>query len=296
MLSSQSHLPSAALETEFPLFPHEDFDFVIAEGRWPVGLSSRYPQEYSRRVAAGAVSYQMMLKSIDYTLRKYLKDAEYPTESSSRLDNKIADSINRIFETAKALFPDVVKWDEEIIGTIMSDVTIVRLPSGVGDLLTLANRGLLFESSAVARSLIEQMGWAIACRGLEDAAAVKALSATRSINALKQICPNVGSFYGWLSGYVHWAYDAHKTVLNMREDSFSTTLASSVYKARSLLLSIIVADCYLRVFRSVYQAGIVLDNSANPSVKLHELASEVLDVLGNDEISSELHVILTTGQ
>lgn len=283
---------SEALVEHFPLFPHEDFDFVISEGRWPVGLSSKYSNEYCRRIAAGAVSYTMTLSSVDYTLKRYVKNIRYPTNGNERLDHRVTDHIRLVFKKSEEFLGLPAGREEPPIGTVMCDITFLRVAGAMKGFLTLANRGLLFESSAVARAMLEQIGWAIACRGISDDNVVKSTSASRSISSMKQFYPTAGNLYGWLSDYVHWGYEAHITVLGVKDGRLASVHASTLFKARALLLGLILGDCYTTALSFGYAREMPMDFFNGFAEKSYDLANEILDVVSDDVVCSEIRSFL----
>ena len=66
------------LAKHFQIQSDVDLDFVVCQSiGWPVGMTRKSPPEFRRRVLAGALSYQLQLRSIDYALKRYVEANEY---------------------------------------------------------------------------------------------------------------------------------------------------------------------------------------------------------------------------
>jgi hypothetical protein len=69
---------------QFQIQSEVDLDFVIGQGiGYPVGMLRASPPEFRRRILAGAISYQLQLKSVDYALKRYVGADTYENEDLS---------------------------------------------------------------------------------------------------------------------------------------------------------------------------------------------------------------------
>jgi hypothetical protein len=69
---------------QFQIQSEVDLDFVIGQGiGYPVGMLRASPPEFRRRILAGAISYQLQLKSVDYALKRYVGSDTYEDEDPS---------------------------------------------------------------------------------------------------------------------------------------------------------------------------------------------------------------------
>src|ERR1700680_846067 len=78
-----------AMRASFPLIQGGDFDLYFGHMPWQIGLKSTYPNSLKRKLAAVAASEFLGIRSIDYVLKNYLADVNYPEEDGSRLDRRI---------------------------------------------------------------------------------------------------------------------------------------------------------------------------------------------------------------
>src|SRR5829696_6279385 len=78
------------LEARLPVYQRHDFEVLLSEMGWPIGIDSDYPAELRRRLHAASASYQMGNKSVDHVLKRYLVDVNFDEASTDRLDKKIA--------------------------------------------------------------------------------------------------------------------------------------------------------------------------------------------------------------
>jgi hypothetical protein len=105
---SKSKNPNAA---HFPIFSYEDYDFQFWNAPWPIGLKSTYPEELVRRIAAAFISLQMGNSGVDYTYKRYLKDAHYEMNDGSRLDLKITRTIAQRMKLLSDLISRVAQFE-----------------------------------------------------------------------------------------------------------------------------------------------------------------------------------------
>ncbi|MCH7540099.1 MAG: hypothetical protein IH999_06850 [Proteobacteria bacterium] len=293
------------MKEQFPLFPHVDFDMVISEEAWPVGVSARYASQYNRRVAAGALSYVMQLKSVDYTLKRYLGNVFYQEFENDRLDFRISSGVKTLTTSVEDRLKLLGEREGEPIGTVMCDVTLVRLNAAFNAMLTLANRGFLFEAAAVCRMAVVQTAWAAYCFGLEDGDRVKNASASRAITRLKKIYPSIGTFYGWLSNHLHWEYEAQLKVLSLGDKLVKSIIASSKFKVSALIMTLVAVDCYVACFERLYEPRISDFHILGPSDEMfvfkkdrttRVLLDETINVIGSDRMANEVARYLATGR
>lgn len=242
---------SKAISENFPLFLREDFDLTFPNAHWPVGLHSTFPNELKRRIAAAIISYQMQNKGIDYTYKRYLSDHEYPRSSYKRLDLSITRLIKIQCDRFSELIYQVTSIGPKSHGEVISEWTYLRIPESIKFLASCANKGALFESAAVARTMLEQIAWACKISTLNDLYAIKGESATKSVSDLKRSCPSAGKAYGWLSKYSHWAYDAHIKAWSYENDKLRALSASPEFKAISLSLTLLILIIAISSFSSL---------------------------------------------
>jgi hypothetical protein len=227
-------------KTNFPIYPSDNYDLNFPAMAHPIGMMSTAPSDLVRRVVAAAISHQLGNKSIDYTYKRYLDDAEYDTNDGSRLDTRISAAIEKHSKHFSALLYHVTAQDGKFLGNCICEWTLTRAPHSIRQLLALAHRGNLYECCAVGRMVLEQIAWASEIDGLDEAAAINSIKAESSIRALKKKVPFIGNFYGWLSSHTHWRYEGHIKAMDFSEESICTMLQSSRFKAISLASTLLL--------------------------------------------------------
>jgi hypothetical protein len=203
-------------------------------------------------VAAGASSALLNISSIDYVLKRYVKQISYDANVPDRLDFRISDCVRELSGSIDNAVRGFGDRNDQPVGEFMSEVTFVRLGFAFSAMLTLSNRGYLYETAAVARMALEQIAWAFVAKSHHSYEVVRNLSATHSIGRLKVVYPTAGRYYHWLSEHSHWAYNAHVKTLSSSEGLIEALGASCGYKAASLLATLICLDCCLAAFEAVF--------------------------------------------
>jgi len=243
---TKSENPNA---TRFPLFSLEDYDFEFRGFHFPIGLKSTYPEELIRRVAAASISFQMGNSGVDYTYKRYLKDQHYELGDGSRLDLRITGAISRRMEVINEMISRVAPIEPKSLGELVCEWTFARTSFSIKFLVSCANRGAFFEAAAIARMILEQMAWAAKIHQYDDETIIQKESASKAIGWLAKSFPVVGRLYGWLSIHAHWAYEGHiKAWSQDKEGRLSTLLTTSEFKARALILSVLLAQIAERIF------------------------------------------------
>jgi hypothetical protein len=220
-----------------------DYDFVFQNPLWPVGLRSTFPEELKRRIAAAMLSCQFGYSGVDYAYKTYTKHARYDAGDPSRLDWQIDGAIKRQTSSLGELIFQVTPHPNKRHGEIISEWCFMRVPHSIELLVSCGHRGALFESAAIARTILEQIAWACRIDALDDLHSIKDTSATKAISALNKLCPVAGRLYGWLSSHSHWTYEAHIKAFmhDAKKDKLFAVFASSDFKATSLCLALLMS-------------------------------------------------------
>ena len=195
----------------FPLFTPEDFEADLNQGFWPIGINLDYPVELREKLTAASVAVALQYKSIDYVQKKYGGQYDYDPGGAYRRDRDIRTksiglltSITDGIQVFRSNIPD-----EGTIGEHLSDMTFGRIPYSLSRAFAEADKGAIFESTVIARMIIEQLCWALKIRGSDDPDEISSTSATKSITQIAKCFPTLGRLYGWLSKHAHWSFDAH---------------------------------------------------------------------------------------
>lgn len=240
------------IQKEFPLYPHIDFDLTVCSHLLPIGLSSTYPEDFIRRVAAAGVSHLMRLSSMDYTLKRYLKNTTYDLPEQ-RLDRELTALIQEFTSYVSESLKGFEKPRRGKIGLMIADVNLMRFPITVQAITTLAHRGMLFEPIAILRNGIEQLAWIYAVHEMTDIEKIMALSASRCMSGLKKVYPTAGRIYGHLSRYAHWDPELHHNFVGDHEGYIASIKAQCGFKARSLFFAVLISEMCVAVFENIYR-------------------------------------------
>lgn len=248
---------SDALRENFPLFQAEEYDFYFENMPWPIGLKSTHPVELKKRVAVAGMSFALGVRSMDSIYRKYSQFFDYEEPDEDRIDLRIQSFIR----SKMALISDSIFRASEREGTkfptLLAEWTLFRAPFSVQLAICCANRGSLFESSAVSRSILEQIAWSNYVLSVGDGVEIPDVSATYCVGSLKKDVPAAGRLYGWMSSHAHWAFNAHRKAFVMDEGKLTHLFASSLFKAQSIAVILILVHILQKVCLKVvsYDSG-----------------------------------------
>lgn len=263
---------------QFPLSTLENFDYVVSEP-WTIGLRKTHPAELKRRVIAAGVSLFLRNKSVDSTIKTYLKDRDFIDDSINRLDIRIEEVISVDLERLEQKIESESARADDKVGRLLSEWTFARTPFALKFFISCAHKGALYEPISIARMILEQLAWALAVRPAVDADVVQKTSAQSVIAELKKVNPRAGQLYGWMSSHSHWAYDAHiKSMIH--EPKFGLILASSEYKVVNFALSLVMAKMIVKSFlysTSTIQDWNTFELSKNADGLLNEIALMLKD-------------------
>jgi hypothetical protein len=280
----------------FPLFRGGEYDFYLANSPWQIGLQSTHPDSLKRKIAAAVVSESIGLRSVDYTLKKYLHDVSYPREDGSRLDLRIRAFVSRKMFDFESTIRYLAPLPNKSWCMTVSEWTLSRAPFSMELLAYCGQRGALFEALAIARMMLEQLAWAYVINTESDENAVLKLSATRAITSFKGKFLFAGRLYGWLSAHIHWTFDGHKKSMISCEDTIGHLRASSYFKAVIFAVMILLSKLYLDVLWTLYgnQLGSCPKNqvkSYDKSIMMEECQALLSEILKHDEHDEDLSLL-----
>ena len=228
-----------------------DLDFVIGQKRqFPVGMERQSAPEFRRRVLAGALSYQLQLQSIDYTLRRYVEPNLYDEEEvmlGDLVSDYLRDSNRKLMTELRNL-----QTRDANFGVFGAEITLYRLPHSLDTARLLSNRGLLLEVLPILRLCLEMMAWSSVAFYMQDEDDVVALKAQSCIAEMKDIYGTAGRIYGYLSKFTHWGQAIHGHFLDISSDEVGVLSASVRYRAMALSLCLVILDVLVEVTRKLY--------------------------------------------
>jgi hypothetical protein len=284
------------LRDAFPLFQAGEYDFYLSKSPWQIGLQSTHPDSLKRKIAAAVMSELAGLRSVDYTLKRYLQDVTYPQEDGSRLDLRIRAFVSRKMSHFDSAIMYPAPLPDKSFCMTASEWTLSRGPFSMELLAYCGQRGALFEGLAIARMMLEQLAWAYVINTKSDENAVHELSATRAIVSFKRKFLFAGRLYGWLSAHAHWAFDGHKKSMISRGDTVGHLLASSYFKAVVFAVMILLSKLYLDVLWTLCgdQLGTCPKNqvkSYDKSIMMAECQALLYQILKHDEHDADLRLL-----
>ena len=236
---------------DFQIQSEADLDFVIGQKMGhPVGMMRKSSPEFRRRVLAGAISYQLQLSSIDYTLKRYVKPDQYDNEEVS-LGDEVSDYLR---DNASKLMSELRNLQAQYpsFGVFGAEITLYRVPHSLDVARMLSNRGLLLEVLPILRLCLEMMAWSHTAFYMQDEEEVIALKAPYCISNLKDIYKASGRIYVYLSKYTRWGHVIHGQFLDIKTEQVAVLQASVRYRAMSLALCLVVLDIFVEVVRKLY--------------------------------------------
>jgi len=238
--------------TQFRIQSFSDLDFVIGQNvGWPIGMTRGSPPEFKRRILAAAVSYQLSLSSIDYTLKRHIASDQYETD-----DPSIGESISTFIKDSVLIAKDELKKlhapGDVDLGRFGAELTLFKVPHVIDLARMVSNRGLLLEVLPILRLCLEMTAWSAAVFSMKDEEKVKLQKAQASINSIKSTYETAGQIYGHLSKFSHWDFSVHVNFLSLSEDRIGITIASSLHRAMSLALCLLVLDVLVEIVRFLY--------------------------------------------
>jgi len=242
-----------AMRASFPLIQGGDFDLYFGHMPWQIGLKSTYPNSLKRKLAAVAASEFLGIRSIDYVLKNYLADVNYPEEDGSRLDRRIRSFVSGRMSELDAAIRYVACDPDKPVCMFVSEWTLSRAPFSMELLTYCGQRGALFEALAIARMMLEQLAWSYVVNANLDEKAIHNVSASRAVTSFKANFSFSGRLYGWLSSHIHWTVDGHKKSMVSRGKETGHLYGSPYFKAMIFTVMILLSKGYLDVIWSLYQ-------------------------------------------
>jgi hypothetical protein len=289
MVNSQKEMQSR-LTQELPIFPNEDFDLVFGKLGWPLATNSNVPEEFLRMILAGGTTCFLGNRSIDNVYRKYFKEKAFEVHDGQRLDYKVAKFANERIAFFNAASSFVSDGGSGPLGRTIAIWTLVRFKFSLKILLTCAQRGGLFETATLSRSILEQIAWSFRIRVLDDSDEIASIAATKSIGELKTVFLPAGQLYGWLSNHAHWAYEAHSKVYVRETKWHRHVLADSTLKAKSLIVVLIICELAIKMWKTIteetlgpdaWEPFFILHNA--DTVDAPQLVAEICALAGQED-------------
>jgi hypothetical protein len=278
------------LSGQFQIQSKVDLDFVIGQNFGiPVGMRRDSPPDFRRRILAAAISHQLRLKSIDYSLKRYVEPDLYNEESST-----LGDTVSDYLRSSAAQFEDHLKelqTPDPSFGVFGAEITLFRLPHALDTARMLSNRGLLLEVLPILRLCVEMICWSNVAFGLKEEDEVISLKARQCVSQMKAVYPTIGRLYGHLSEFVHWEQVTHGRFIALDHDQTAILKASVRYRAESLALCLVVLDVAIAAARRMYgdrSDTLILSIQgtfqSEADRRIHRLVSEIAQIADLEEV------------
>ena len=233
----------------FPLYPPVDFDYAHENPHspWRVGFHSEYSASLKQKLIASLIS-EMLDCTLQTALKKIPENIDYGANP-----NRIDTENIRFCSQEIGLWASYIEAPQssEIEGTFASGLALCRVPHSFKCLLSNANRGYLYETMAIARHILELVGWAHAVRAIPTLEEAEKIVPQKTIAALNRIYPKAGKLYGYLSEHSHFMPHKHEQHVSIVEEKVGTISQSVLYKGHSLALSLTLLDI-ICVVRDIY--------------------------------------------
>jgi hypothetical protein len=282
---------------QFQIQSEVDLDFVISQKiGYPVGMLRESPPEFRRRVLAGAISYQLRLKSIDNVLKNYVAADLYEGEALSLGDavsDYLRDSVGVLMNELRSLHTEYPAF-----GVFGAEITLYRVPHSLDTARMLSNRGLLLEVLPIVRLCLEMMAWSNSAFHMQDEDRVIELKAQSCISELKNVYATSGKIYGYLSTFSHWGHVIHGHFLDITPQQIGVLNASVRYRAMALALCLVILDVFVEVVRKLYSersntlvVGVQGVLHRNSERKTHRMLADIAKLTGLNELR-EIHAFL----
>lgn len=165
-----------------------------------VGVPSDSTEDFKKKVLAAAISVPLGIKSIDYTLEKYVSDNSFEIDKNQRIINDMVKDIKRlIVDSLDYLMSIPNKPDNPNL--YFSGAALIRMQNTFKASLICIKSNLHFESLGMQRMILEQLAWIYKLHDHEDF--FVDVKVKKSISYLKNLIPDAGKLYSYLSNGVH---------------------------------------------------------------------------------------------
>lgn len=264
------------LTLNFRPYLQHDFDSVyVGRGELsPIGYSQNYDPKLIKSIKTASIAH-FMGDSYATTARTIAHVVPRPEDSNDRDDIAISNKLTNVVRYLSELQTTGINqryFDTfaDHTGAQLSDLYGLQIPHTLRAGLTLANRGLIYETSCVLRFCIELLSWVVKVRPLTDVDTIRKVQAQSCIASAKELYPTIGRFYGNLSEQSHFAFNAH-SLQEVRENQDSQTaliIANGRTKVFALCLATVAIDICLVVLEKSYAGFLTAPQGVRPNGSL----------------------------
>lgn len=225
----------------------EDFEVVSTSAYMALIPTMAKSDIFRENVQTVVLASTLRLNSLDYTKKKYVANSNLPNQkketdyyiSAYKLAKHHIEVAMATLETESRPKPS--------FGVFRASVALERLVSSFFSTHVLYSLGNAYEGHAVARLILEQIGWAYQAAPLDNLEEIKAIKTTKSISRLTSFYPNAGKLYGFLSKKTHIDYDSHHEFIKIEDDRNVVVLGQDRTAEYAKVL-LVLADIFVAVW------------------------------------------------
>lgn len=226
-------------------FQHDIEDFqLIGDPLFTVGVPRDMPQECKSNIFGAAKSYYMGNNSIDYTIKKYSEYWKLDfTEKEEEKYLSLLCSLVREHATGVIKYFMSIPNKPDKPNIFACSAAIQRLANSFQGATLCASQCLHFEAVTISRIILEQLSWMYSISQLTgDLYEFTKVSPHKSISRLKEIIPNAGRGYGFLSEKSHILFQETLNYLDINEKTKKIRLYDYHLSAHDALNLLILVD------------------------------------------------------
>jgi hypothetical protein len=227
----------------------DDYD-VLFIGTLSAAVPHHTTASFRRLIWGAIATYSLGNESVDHVLRRYDYQWQRFRDGNTELPQigalrSVTEIVNTIAHRLDGVDPGTS------IGRICAKSALCRLEASFKAAFGLVRRGYLFETEAVARLLLEQLGWCLAAYESTDDGVFN-LNPTKCINRLTAMAPGAGLLYKELTEGAHIDPEIAKNYLKFHKAGTKVvrrSIPDAIASGQRLLL---LGQMYLRVAQKLF--------------------------------------------
>lgn len=205
-----------------------------------------------RYVTAALVAYDAELTSLDYVLREYVGDAHAGVASAAEEEaDVLLDAYELVVHSMRAARARLAPQEAEppTVGEFSASIGLERLVTSFKSAHLLYRLGHCTDADAVSRVILEQAAWAYKVGSLGSFRDVEQVQPQRAMTNLRQLYPDAGRLYGFLSDRVHQDVAVHQEMFS-REGDRNVIGAAKQCVPHACGVLVRLCDIYLAVWEA----------------------------------------------
>jgi hypothetical protein len=227
----------------------DDYD-VLSNGKLSAAVPHHTTTSFRRLIWGAIATYSLGNESVDHVLRRYDYEWQQFRDGITELPQIGAlRSVTEIVNTAAHLLEGVDPGTS--VGRICAKSALCRLEASFKAAFGLVRRGYLFETEAVARLVLEQLGWCLAAYESTDDGVFN-LNPTKCINRLTTMAPSAGLLYKELTEGAHIDPEIAKNYLKFHAAGTKVVRRSIPDALASGQRLLLLGQMYLQVAQKLF--------------------------------------------